>query len=324
VQAIVVRRAGGPEVLEVASLPEPRPGPGEALVRHVAIGLDFIDVYHRTGLYPVSTPFTPGLEAAGVVEALGPGVDGLAVGERVAYAAPPPGAYQERRAIAAAKLVKLPRGIDERTAAGAMLKGMTAEFLVRRTFRVERGQTVLVHAAAGGVGLLLCQWASHLGARVIGTVGSREKAELAAAHGCAHPVLYREEDFVAAVRALTGGALCEVVYDSVGRDTFLGSLDCLRPRGMLVSFGQSSGSPEPLDVGLLGRKGSLFLTRPSLMAYTATRAELEASAGALFEGLAQGWLRVEIGASWPLAEAAEAHRALEGRRTSGASLLLPG
>ncbi|MGD8710317.1 MAG: quinone oxidoreductase [Ectothiorhodospiraceae bacterium] len=322
--AIRVHENGGPEVMKWESLEPGQPGPGQALVRHSAIGVNYIDVYFRTGLYPPpQLPFTPGMEGAGVVEAVGEGVTDLAAGDRVAYASPPPGSYAEARVIDAARLVKLPDNISEEQAAGMMLKGMTAQYLVRRSYRVQAGDTILVHAAAGGVGLIVCQWAKHLGATVIGTVGSEEKAELARAHGCDHPILYRDEDFVERVRDITGGAGVAVVYDSVGKDTFLKSLDCLRPLGMLVSFGQSSGAIEPLNVGLLAQKGSLFLTRPTLFTYVAKREDLVASANELFDVVGSGKVKIEVKQRFALAEAAEAHRALEGRRTTGSTILLP-
>lgn len=322
--AIRVHEHGGPEVLRWEAVQVGAPGPGELRVRHGAVGLNYIDVYHRTGLYPVpELPFTPGLEAAGVVEAVGSGVTGFVAGDRVAYCSGPLGACCEVRVMPAERAVKLPADIDERTAAALMLKGLTAWYLLRRTWRVQRGDPILVHAAAGGVGLITCQWAKHLGATVIGTVSSDEKAALALAHGCDHPIVYTREDFVERVRELTGGAGVAVVYDSIGRDTFLRSLECLRPLGMLVSFGQSSGPVEPLDVGLLAAKGSLFLTRPSLFAYTARREDLDAGAAELFEVVRSGAVRVEINQSFPLAEAAAAHRALEARRTTGSTLLLP-
>jgi NADPH2:quinone reductase len=267
-------------------------------------------------------PAVLGMEAAGVVEAVGEGVGEVRVGERVAYATPPVGAYAQARNIAADRLVPLPDAISDEQAAAMMLQGMTAEYLLRRVYRVQDGDTILFHAAAGGVGLIASQWASHLGATVIGTVGSEAKAELAAAHGCAHPVLYTRDDFVARVRELTGGAGVPVVYDSIGRDTFMQSLDCLRPRGLMVSFGQASGPVDPIPVGLLGQKGGLFLTRPSLMHYTATREELLASAGALFEVVASGAVRIEVRQRFPLAEAAAAQRALEARETMGSTVLL--
>jgi len=322
--AIRVHAHGGPEVLRWEAVQVGAPGPGELRVRHGAVGLNFIDVYHRTGLYPVpQLPFTPGLEAAGVIEAVGSGVTGFAPGDRVAYGTGPLGACCEVRVMPAERAVKLPADIDERTAAALMLKGLTAWYLLRRTWRVQRGDPILIHAAAGGVGLIACQWARHLGATVIGTVSSDEKAALAQAHGCDYPIVYTREDFVEGVRELTGGTGVAVVYDSVGRDTFLRSLDCLRPLGMLVSFGQSSGPVEPLEVGLLATKGSLFLTRPTLFAYTARREDLDTGAAELFEVVRSGAVRVEIKQSFPLAETAAAHRALEGRRTTGATVLVP-
>ena len=321
--AIRVHEAGGPDALRWEEVEVGDPGPGEVRVRHVAVGLNFIDVYHRTGLYPLPLPFVPGLEAAGVVEALGDEVEGLAVGDRVAYGAGPLGAYSEVRLMPAEKLVRIPPGVDDRSAAAMMLQGMTVEYLLRRTYPVQPGDTILLHAAAGGVGLIACQWAKHLGVRVIGTVGSDEKAELARAHGCDHPIVYTRESFVDRVKELTGGRGVPVVYDSVGRDTFLDSLECLQPRGMMVSFGQSSGSVAPIDPGLLSAKGSLFLTRPTLMSYVPSRAELESCAGALFEVVAGGHVKVEVRQTFPLADAAEAHRALEGRRTTGSTVLTP-
>jgi NADPH2:quinone reductase len=322
-KAIRIHDFGGPEVMRWEEVALGHPGPGEALVRHTAVGLNFIDVYHRSGLYPLPLPATLGMEGAGVVEAVGDGVGEVRIGDRVAYANPPPGSYAERRLMPAHRLVVLPKDIDDRQAAAMMLQGMTAQYLLRRTYRVEAGETILVHAAAGGVGLMMCQWAKHLGVTVIGTVGSDEKAELARAHGCAHAIVYSRENFVDRVRELTEGAMVPVVYDSVGKDTFMGSLDCLRPLGMLVSFGQSSGKVPPLDTGLLAAKGSLFLTRPSLMTYTAKREDLVASAAELFDMVERGFVRVEVNQTYPLAEAAQAHRDLEGRRTTGSTVLLP-
>jgi NADPH2:quinone reductase len=292
-------------------------------VRHTAIGVNFIDTYHRSGLYPVALPSGLGMEAAGVVEAVGPDVSEVAVGQRVAYAAGPPGAYATHRNVRAAVLVPLPDAISDELAAAALLKGMTVELLVRRAFAVEPGSTVLWHAAAGGVGLIACQWLAHLGVTVIGTVGSDEKAALARAHGCAHPVVYTREDFVARVRELTDGQGVPVVYDSVGRATFDGSLQCLRRRGMLVGFGNASGKPEPFDLARLAQGGSLFVTRPTLFDYVATRQELLASASALFDVLARGVVKVEVRQRWPLRQAEAAHRALQGRETSGSTVLVP-
>ena len=324
VKAIRIHRTGGPDAMRWEDVEVGAPGPGEVRIRHEAVGLNFIDVYFRTGLYPApSLPFSPGMEGAGVVEAVGEGVDTLAVGDRIAYAAPPVGAYAEERLMPADKVVKVPAGIDSRQAAAMMLQGMTVEYLLRRTYPVQSGETILFHAAAGGVGLIACQWAKHLGATVIGTVGSDEKAELARAHGCDHTIVYTRESFTDRVRELTDGAGVPVVYDAVGRDTFAGSLDCLRPRGMLVSFGQSSGKIDPFDVGILSAKGSLYVTRPTLMTYTASRADLESSAQALFDVVAAGAVRITVHQTFPLAEAADAHRALESRRTTGSTILLP-
>jgi NADPH2:quinone reductase len=317
---IVMDRTGGPEVLEWRDGTVAAPGPGEALVRHAAVGLNFIDVYHRTGLYALPLPLTPGVEGAGTVEAVGEGVAHLAAGDRVAYAGPP-GAYAEARLIPADRLVKLPADIAFEQAAAMMLKGLTAQVLLRQTYRVEAGETILVHAAAGGVGLILCQWAAALGATVIGTVSTPEKAALARAHGCHHPLVTGGADFVAEVERLTGGARLPVVYDSVGRDTFLKSLDCLRPRGLMVSFGQSSGAVEPIAPTLLSQKGSLYLTRPTLFTYVAERSALEAAAAELFAAVAGGKVRIEVNQRFPLSEAAAAHRALEGRRTTGSTVL---
>lgn len=322
--AVVVERTGGPEVLLWRERPVPDPGPGEVRVRHTAVGLNFIDTYHRRGWYPLpSFPVVLGQEAAGRVDIVGDGVTGLAVGDRVAYAGGPTGAYSEARVLPADRLVKLPDGIDDQRAAAMMLKGMTAEYLLRRAFRVERGHVILIHAAAGGVGLLACQWAKALGATVIGTVGTRQKAKVAAEHGCDHPIVTSEEDFVARVKAITGGRGVAVVYDSVGRDTFIRSLDCLASRGTMVSFGQSSGMVPPVDVTELSAKGSLYLTRPTLGHYTATRRDLLASAGALFDVVLGGTVRVEIGQTYPLREASRAHADLEARRTVGATVLIP-
>jgi NADPH2:quinone reductase len=323
--AVRVHAAGGPEVLRYEQVELAPPAAGELRIRHSAIGLNFIDVYHRSGLYPLpALPAVLGLEAAGVVEALGEGVQDFVVGDRVAYASRPMGAYAQMRNLPAGRAVRLPREVGEETAAALMLKGLTAWYLLHRTFVVRPGQAILVHAAAGGVGTLLCAWATHLGARVIGTVGSEEKAALAREHGCAHTILYRAEDIAARVRDCTDGRGVAVVYDSVGRDTLQASLDSLAPLGMLVSFGQSSGSPPALELGELARRGSLFLTRPSLMDYTARDEDLAEGAGLVLEQAAAGILRPRIGQRWPLEEAAEAHRALESRRTQGATVLLPG
>lgn len=321
---IRIHETGGPEVMRWEDVSLEGPAQGQVVLRQTAVGLNFIDVYFRTGLYPApALPFTPGLEGAGVVEEVGPGVTELQVGQRVAYASAPIGAYAERRLHQADRLVPVPDSISDEQAAGMMLKGLTAHYLLRRTFRVEPGQTILFHAAAGGVGLIACQWAKHLGATVIGTVGNPEKAELARAHGCDHPIRYDEEDVVARVRELTGGKGVPVVYDSVGQATFERSLDSLAPLGMLVSFGQSSGNVPLVNLGLLSQKGSLFITRPTLMTYVAAREDLLRAAKELFDVVAAGHVRIEVNQRFPLRDAAEAHRALEGRATTGSTILLP-
>jgi NADPH2:quinone reductase len=297
------------------------PGPAEVRIAQRAAGLNFIDVYHRTGAYPLPLPFIPGVEGAGVVEAVGEGVEGFAAGDRVAYAGPI-GGYSEARLIDADRLVRLPDSISFDQAAAMMLQGMTARMLVRSVYAVKAGDTILVHAAAGGVGLILCQWAAALGARVLGTVSSEAKAELARAHGCHHPIVYTGTDFVAELLRITDGEKLPVVYDSVGKDTFLRSFDCLAPRGLMVSFGQSSGAIEPFAPGILAQKGSLFLTRPTLFTYIADPEELQASAAELFEIVASGKVRIEINQRFALKEAAQAHRELEARRTTGSSILL--
>jgi NADPH2:quinone reductase len=321
-KAIRIHQTGGPEVLRWEEVEVGRPGPGEALLRQTAVGLNFIDTYHRTGLYPLPLPAVLGMEGAGVVEEVGPGVTEVKAGERVAYAGVL-GAYTGRRLIAADRLVPLPDSVSDIQAAAMMLKGMTVEYLLRRTYRVQPGETILVHAAAGGVGLILCQWAKHLGAIVIGTVSSEQKAELARANGCDFPIVYTRENFTERVRALTNGLGVPVVYDSVGSDTFVGSLDCLRPLGLMVSYGNASGAVPPFSIGLLAQKGSLFLTRPVLMAYTAKREDLLASARALFEVVESGVVKIKLERTWPLEDAASAHRELEGRRTTGSTVLIP-
>ncbi|MBW2338115.1 MAG: quinone oxidoreductase [Deltaproteobacteria bacterium] len=324
-KAIRIYETGGPEVMRWEDVDPGKPEPGEALVRHEAVGLNFIDVYHRTGLYPLpALPATPGMEGSGIVEAIGEGVTEVAVGDRVAYAGIPPGAYAEVRRIPAHRLVQLPEKISFQQGAAMMLQGMTARYLLRGCYDVKKGDTILIHAAAGGVGSIVCQWAKHLGATVIGTVGSPAKAELARAHGCDHPILYNDEDFTARTKEITGGNGVDVVYDSVGQATFMQSLDCLRPMGMIVSFGQSSGSVPPLDLGELAARGSLFLTRPSLMAYTAAREDLLNHAGDLFEVVQSGAVKIEVNQTYPLAEAARAHRDLEARKTTGSTILIPG
>jgi NADPH2:quinone reductase len=323
-RAIRIHETGGPDVLRWETVEVGEPGDGEVRLAQSAVGLNYIDVYHRSGLYPLpELPVTLGLEAAGTVEAVGPGVAGLSPGDRVAYASPPIGAYAEARLMPADRVVTLPDAIADRQAAGMMLQGMTVHYLIRRTYRVQPGDTVLFHAAAGGVGLIACQWLKTLGATVIGTVGSEEKAALARAHGCDHTILYKEENVAQRVRDLTGGAGVPVVYDSVGKDTFEGSLDSLAPLGMLVSFGNASGPVPPFEPGLLSAKGSLFFTRPTLMTYTAKREDLVAAAEELFSVVVSGAVKIEVNQTYPLAEAAQAHRDLEARKTTGSTVLLP-
>jgi NADPH2:quinone reductase len=322
-KAIRVHQTGGPDVLRWEDVTIGDPGPGEARVRHTAVGLNFVDVYYRTGLYKApSLPFTPGSEAAGVVEAVGPGVADLKPGMRVAYGSAPMGSYVEARLVPADRVVPLPDGIDDRTAAAMMLKGMTAWYLLHRTVAMKKGDIILLHAAAGGVGLIASQWARALGATVIGTVGNDEKAALVRAHGCHHVIVYTREKFVDRVKEITAGAGVRVSYDSVGKDTFQGSLECLQPLGMMALFGQSSGPVPPFDLSLLSR-ASLFLTRPSLFHYVAARADLLAAAKALFDVVLSGAVKVEVRQTYPLAEAARAHADLEGRRTTGSTVLLP-
>ena len=328
--AAVIHEKGAPGVLRWESVEVPAPGPGEVRIRNEAIGLNFVDTYHRRGIpHPWPVPPLPvvlGFEGVGLVEESGPGVTGFTAGDRVAYALPPHGAYSQVRLYPAEKLLRVPDALahlDDQILAASMLKGMTVEYLVRRTYRVEPGDVVLVHAAAGATGLLLCQWAKHLGATVIGTVSSAEKAEQARSAGAEHAVIHGEGDFVATVREITNGAGCAVVYESIGRDTFRRSLDCLRPLGMMASYGHASGPPDPVDVVELGARGSLFLTRPAIMHYLAKREDLERSADALFEVLATGAVRPAVNQVYPLTEAAEAHRALEARETTGSTVLLP-
>jgi NADPH:quinone reductase len=321
--AIRVHEYGGPEVLKWERVEVGDPGPGDVKVRQTAIGLNFIDVYQRTGLYPQpSFPFIPGMEGAGVVTAVGEGVRDLKVGRHVAYAGAA-GAYAEERLIAADRVVKIPSGVSDETAAANMLKGMTAQYLLRRTYKVGRDTTLLFHAAAGGVGLIACQWAASLGATVIGTVGSAGKALIARAHGCDYVINTREEDFVAKVKEYTKGKGVDVVYDSIGKDTFPGSLDCLKPLGMWVAFGQSSGPVPDFKITLLSQKGSLFATRPSLGTYTGTRKDLVATANDLFDVVSKGKVKIAVNQTYALAEAAKAHRDLEGRLTTGSTVLLP-
>ena len=320
--AIVINEQGGPEVLKWQAVDTPEPGPGQIRIRQTAVGLNYIDCYHRSGLYPLDLPATIGMEAAGVIDALGDGVTTLSVGERVAYASGPPGAYTQSRVIGADRVVTLPESISADTAAAMMLHGMTVQYLVRRTYRVQSGDTVLLHAAAGGVGLIASQWLKQLGATVIGTVGSDEKAELAAAHGCDHTIVYTRENFTDRVRDITNGEGVPVVYDSIGKDTFEGSLDCLAPIGTFVSFGNASGPLEPFNPGILAAKGSLFFTRPSLVNYTAKAEDLQHSAKELFAAVAQG-LKIEVNQRFPLKDAAAAHKALEARETTGSTVLQP-
>jgi NADPH2:quinone reductase len=324
VKAIRISQPGGPEVLQMEEVTLPKPGPGEVTIRHHAIGLNFVDVYHRSGLYKQpSYPAPVGGEGAGVVEAVGPKVKEFKVGDRVAYGNSPLGAYSEARIIPAHRLVKLPKEIDFKTAAAMMLKGLTVQYLIRRIHRVKKGDTILVHAAAGGVGLILCQWAKSLGANVIGVVGSDEKAKLAKAHGCKYPVVTSREDFVEVVKKLTKGAGVPVVYDSVGKDTFTRSLDCLRPTGLMVSFGNASGPVPPFDLGILAAKGSLFITRPTLNTYAAKREDLVASARDLFRAVKSGAIKIRVNQTYALKDAVQAHRDLEARKTTGSTVLIP-
>jgi len=320
-QAIRIHEQGGPDVMKWETVDVPAPGPGQISVTHKAVGLNYIDCYHRSGLYPLPMPAGIGMEGAGVVDAVGNGVSDLAVGDRVAYAAGPPGSYAEQRVIEADKVVKLPDSISDETAAAMMLQGMTAEYLIRRTYAVKPGDTVLFHAAAGGVGLIACQWLKQLGATVIGTVGSDEKAEIAKAHGCDHTIVYTRENFPDRVREITDGKGVPVVYDSIGKDTYLGTLDCLAPLGLFVSFGNASGPISSFDVGLLA-KGSYFLTRPSLGSYNGTKAQIDGSSAALFDAVNKG-LKIEINQRYALKDAPQAHRDLEDRKTTGSTIFLP-
>jgi NADPH2:quinone reductase len=322
-QALRFHKTGGPEVLQLENVDVPAPGPGEVRMRNVAIGVNFIDTYQRSGLYPMQLPSGLGTEAAGVVEAVGPGVDWLAVGDRVATCTGPVGAYSTERVVPADKLVKLPEGIDERTAAAMMLKGLTVQYLFRQTYPLKSGETILFHAAAGGVGLIACQWARALGVTMIGTVGSDAKAQLAREYGCTHTIVYTRENFVERVKELTGGKGVPVVYDSIGKDTFPASLDCLSPRGLFVSFGSASGPVPPFSVLTLSQKGSLYVTRPTLFTYASNRASLNAMAGELFALVKEGRIKPDARQTFALKDAAEAHRSLEARKTTGATLLLP-
>jgi NADPH:quinone reductase len=323
-KAIKFYKNGGPEVLKWEDHDPGKPGEGEVRIRHKAIGLNFIDVYHRTGLYPLpGLPAIPGMEGSGVVEAVGQQVDELVVGDRVSYAGLPPGAYAQVRCIPAHRLVKMPDNLSFETGAAMMLKGMTARYLIRGCYPVASGDIILIHAASGGVGSIVSQWAHDIGATVIGTVGSAEKAEKARVNGCDHPILYAQEDFVEKVREITNGKGVNVVYDSVGQATFMKSLDCLQPLGTMVTFGQSSGPVPPLELGLLATKGSLFLTRPSLMTYTEKREDLLAHAKDLFDVVLRGAVKITIGQTYPLSEVSVAHRDLEGRKTTGSTILVP-
>jgi NADPH:quinone reductase len=323
VKAIRMTHAGGPEVMEYVDVEVGDPGPGEARVRHEACGLNYIDVYFRNGTYPQPLPAGLGMEGAGVVEAVGAGVSHVKAGDRVAYAGRPPGAYAQVRVMPAAPLVKLPESIGYDTAAAMMLQGLTVQYLFRRTFPLRGGETILFHAAAGGVGLIACQWARALGVNMIGTVGSDEKAALAKAHGCTHTINYNKENFVERVKELTQGKGVPVVYDSIGKDTFIGSLDCLAPLGMMVSFGSASGPVPPFSLNELASRGSLFVTRPTLFSYTAKRDELEVMAGELFGIVESGKIRIDINQRYALADVAQAHRDLESRKTTGSTILIP-
>ena len=318
--AIRIHQIGGPEVLQWEDVEVGAPGPGQVRLKQTAVGLNFIDVYHRIGLYPLPLPFVPGMEAAAVVDLVGDGVSNLKTGDRVAYASVI-GAYAETRLIAADRLVKLPDSIDDRTAAAMMLQGMTARYLIRDIYKVGRGDTILIHAAAGGVGLIVCQWAAALGATVIGTVSSDEKAALAKANGCHHPIVYTREDFQARVLDITDGKKLPVVFDSVGKDTFMKSLDCLRPRGLMVLFGASSGPVPPLDLTVLSQKGSLLVTRPTLATFVATRQLLEENSADLFDAVGSGKVNIHVNQTYPLKDAAKAHRDLEARKTTGSTIL---
>jgi NADPH:quinone reductase len=324
VAAVRVHKAGGPEVLTYEDVDVPAPGSGQIRVKQHAIGVNFVDTYFRSGLYPApgGLPFVAGNEAAGEVADVGPGVTEFKRGDRVAYVQGP-GCYTEERNVPADRVVKLPANVSYEQAAGMMLKGLTAEYLLRRTFKVQKGANVLMHAAAGGVGLILCQWANHLGANVIGTVGSKDKAELARANGCHHTILYREENFAARVKEITGGKLCDVVYDGIGKDTFPASLDCIRPLGLFASFGSASGPIEAFNMNLLQFKGSLFATRPTLNTYAAKREDLLSMANELFAVVGSGAVKIDIGRKYPLREAAQAHRDLESRATTGSVILIP-
>jgi NADPH2:quinone reductase len=320
--AIRIHTTGGPEVLKWEKVPTPQPGPTEALIRHEAVGLNYIDIYFRSGLYKAPLPATIGMEGSGIVLEVGDAVTDLKPGDRIAYAGGPIGAYATARVISADRLVKLPDAIDFKTGAAMMLQGMTAQYLLRRTFKVQKGQSILVHAAAGGVGLILCQWASHLGANVIGVVSTEQKAELARANGAAHTII-GHANLAAEVKRITGGAMVPVVYDSVGKDTFMASIDSLAPLGTMVSYGAASGPVPPVDIAMLGAKGSLFLTRPALSSYTATHQDLLTVSQDLFDAVLSGAVKIQVNQTFPLADAAAAHAALEARQTTGSTVLLP-
>lgn len=323
VQAIRIHATGGPEVLQYETVDVGAPGPGEARVRHTAIGVNYVDTYNRSGLYPLALPSGLGSEAAGVVEAVGADVDFVKPGDRVAYCVGPQGAYSQARVMPADRLVRLPDGIDDRTAATLMLKGLTVQYLFRQTYPLKAGETILFHAAAGGVGLIACQWARALGVTMIGTVGSDEKATIARDHGCAHTIVYTRENFVERVKEITGGKGVPVVYDSIGKDTFPASLDCLSPRGLFVSFGASSGPIAAFNIGLLAPRGSLYVTRPTLFTYAARRADMLAMADDMFALVLAGKIKSEARQTYALKDAADAHRALESRKTTGATVLIP-
>jgi NADPH2:quinone reductase len=321
--AIRIHKTGGPEVLQWDEVAVGKPGPGEVRLRHTAIGLNYVDTYFRSGMYPTPLPSGLGTEAAGVVEEVGPGVTNVKAGDRVAYVGGPLGAYSESRVMPAERLVVLPKGISDQQGAAMMLKGLTTQYLIRQIFKVKKGDTILFHAAAGGVGLIACQWAKSLGATVIGTVGSEEKAKLAKDHGCDYPILYTREDFVARVKDITKGEMVPVVYDSVGKDTFMKSLDALRPLGLMVNFGQSSGSPGPIELGIFGQKGSLFYTRPTLNTYAGKTADYQAMTKDLFDVVQSGKVKIEVNQTYKLKDAAQAHRDLQSRKTTGSTVLLP-
>jgi NADPH2:quinone reductase len=322
-KAMRIYQTGGPEVLRWEDVEVGEPGPGQIRIRHTAIGLNYLDTYHRSGVYPLTLPSGVGSEGAGVVTGVGAGVKEFKKGDRVAYASPPPGSYAEERLMAADRVVKIPAGISDRTAAAMMLKGMTAQYLIKRTYKVKKGETVLFHAAAGGVGLIACQWLKALGVKVIGTVGTREKAALAKKHGCTWPIVYTEEDFLEAVKKITKGKGVPVVYDGVGKAVFMKSLDCLQPRGLAVNFGNASGTVDPFPLTLLAGKGSLYVTRPTLVTHVASRKDLLATANDLFKVVRSGKVKIRIDQEYALRDAARAHADLESRKTTGSTVLIP-